>query len=834
MSNVFANEYKKYVSAGKVVIPLFGKAPKLSGWNNYQFSAPSEAIYTSWETGTSGTNIGILLGKCNNLVAVDIDDAYPDEERLIMAVLPPTPAVRFGKKGRQMFYRYTPAVEKKVKFEDGKRCIVEILTNGQQSVLAPSIHPDTGKPYSWEGNPLYELFDELPALPDNFVEVLERVLGLQASGNKGAKATTGGNGKITANRHDFLIGEVGKLSREVVSNSMSFSKAMSRLSEAFARIDNSDGEQSLEYFQEELCKLIISDQEDAGKKLPALWLENSEDYSSLIAKYGLDTLSRRMLVSDFCKLVDETDKEINGRWEDNSHRVRRLVAIIFEEGFDESEVETLCTYIAGKRHSDSKLSSNYKKYLMKWYSELAYVDERSVAKGLLDYLEKHDILIRIIKDRGNAIYLYNPKTLTWEPSEETAKAAMYAYTEKWEGGKYKEGAGFDTIRKRAIEYAMTDPDHKGYLKESFQPRKGFNAKNGFVNEAMELEPHSEKNNALYVSPYNYNPSNTNCPKITETFRRVLAGDFESTWYNIRKYLKLSLMGNGISTQRALVLFGKARTGKSTISKLIEGLFAGGVTNVPADKLGEKFTNTPLEKSYINSFGDQQEVNEVSGNSWTSILGGEEIQVEYKGVDPHKIKPTCGFLMCTNNYFAFKASKTDATAATRRLLPVTFKDRSDSCEFVTKDSATLANELLEEEGEGFLNLILSTDLGENNNEFKTTGDHKAYIEACMKNSDQLYRYLTSSKNIRKTPVSLEATVTLDEFYKDYEDYTIDNGGYRHKLSLEEFSNRLEKYTTRFEYRFTRGGISGIRICKDGSEASEDEKLRVVQGRDKDFY
>ena len=98
--------------------------------------------------------IGVLCGHVD-LVAVDVDTDEPKVLQKLTALLPPHCPRKRGAKGLTFFVR--AKVDKKfrlavaLKFEGGKCRVqhVEVLTHGQYTVLPPSIHPDTRKPYEW-------------------------------------------------------------------------------------------------------------------------------------------------------------------------------------------------------------------------------------------------------------------------------------------------------------------------------------------------------------------------------------------------------------------------------------------------------------------------------------------------------------------------------------------------------------------------------------------------------------------------------------------------------------------------------------------------------------
>jgi hypothetical protein len=55
---------------------------------------------------------------------------------------------------------------------------VQVLSDGTQTVLPPSVHPDTKRPYVWAGR--FSLYDvrpsDLPELPEDYIERIEAIL----------------------------------------------------------------------------------------------------------------------------------------------------------------------------------------------------------------------------------------------------------------------------------------------------------------------------------------------------------------------------------------------------------------------------------------------------------------------------------------------------------------------------------------------------------------------------------------------------------------------------------------------------------------------------------
>src|SRR5262249_8709225 len=75
-----------------------------------------------------------------------------DQDALIeplRVVLPPVVVAKRGRKGLTVFYRCEEQLQKRNYRTADKDGLGDFLGHGSQTVLPPSIHPDTGKPYEW-------------------------------------------------------------------------------------------------------------------------------------------------------------------------------------------------------------------------------------------------------------------------------------------------------------------------------------------------------------------------------------------------------------------------------------------------------------------------------------------------------------------------------------------------------------------------------------------------------------------------------------------------------------------------------------------------------------
>ena len=127
-----------------------------------------------------GPGLGLACGY-RRLIEADIDTDDDNLQTLIARFLPKTPVQKRGAKGYGLFYQYeTDEVPSfSLNAADGSR-LIDILGHGRQTVIPPTIHPETGKPYEWTGRGKESVFSvpvsSLPLLTKAQLDALEEAL----------------------------------------------------------------------------------------------------------------------------------------------------------------------------------------------------------------------------------------------------------------------------------------------------------------------------------------------------------------------------------------------------------------------------------------------------------------------------------------------------------------------------------------------------------------------------------------------------------------------------------------------------------------------------------
>lgn len=122
--------------------------------------------------------VGLRCGKQADgtyIVALDWDSE--DAAIVAMETFPPSTVTKEGQRGFTGFYRSSKPVESE-DFSIGGRAAMQVLSDGRQPVLPPTIHADTRQPYRWTDDfTLYDVCPEdLPELPEDYLERIKAIL----------------------------------------------------------------------------------------------------------------------------------------------------------------------------------------------------------------------------------------------------------------------------------------------------------------------------------------------------------------------------------------------------------------------------------------------------------------------------------------------------------------------------------------------------------------------------------------------------------------------------------------------------------------------------------
>jgi hypothetical protein len=123
-----------------------------------------------------GAGIGVRLGLQRGglyLIALDWDD---DVLSGVAMSRFPSPVCKVGRRGHTAFFTSRTDIAPK-NFKIGGACRLQVLSTGQQTVLPPTVHPDTKEPYWWLDDWTFEnvKIENLPQLPSDYLEMIAKI-----------------------------------------------------------------------------------------------------------------------------------------------------------------------------------------------------------------------------------------------------------------------------------------------------------------------------------------------------------------------------------------------------------------------------------------------------------------------------------------------------------------------------------------------------------------------------------------------------------------------------------------------------------------------------------
>ncbi|WP_158672272.1 bifunctional DNA primase/polymerase [Bradyrhizobium guangdongense] len=178
--SAFATTAPALLAAGFSPIPIMpnsklpGTDSPMKNWHGWRRKVPPPNVIAGWSR-YPDCGIGVCLGR--DLICIDID--FEPAMDALLAMLPHSNVQKKGRKGISLFYRGNTDAIRSRNFRTPERVgLVDLLAEGKQTVLPPSIHPDTGEPYYWwtDDTLLDVRLDQLTELPDDIAERIGEAL----------------------------------------------------------------------------------------------------------------------------------------------------------------------------------------------------------------------------------------------------------------------------------------------------------------------------------------------------------------------------------------------------------------------------------------------------------------------------------------------------------------------------------------------------------------------------------------------------------------------------------------------------------------------------------
>lgn len=641
---IFAENAPKYWAAGLPVFPLLRgmKVPAISGWQVLGDSMPTLEKQQEWLTNFPDGNIGLATGAAAGLVAIDIDRDDPEIVDALMKILPVSPWVRVGAKGKMLIYRFNGEQNSNIRDSDGKM-IVEIKSKGTQIVLPPSIHPDTGREYV-ENASLIEIKAAAVDLPKDFAKLVKT-----AMAGIGIEVSVAGKHKIASYvpagaRDNAMTYHAGLLARAIMRGERTLVQALGEIEEWVKTFTEKvvGDDVSIEKAQSKIVEFLVKDV--AGERrqaLPPNWDEGlaEDDKKALGLSFTEDDEQwpadkiLGYLQAEFERFAD--DKRASGR----VNAVQVALDRIARAGPTISALEEgmILKFIASQSAGAMGLPDLKRQLSMLRRGDIEGDNHKELAQATVGWLERFG---EVRYDAGQF----------WQ----------------WRGAFWASIGDFEILKIIAQEFgdypgARKQSDHSGVLKVmrsiASKPLRqvmshGMNLANGFLNEDLVLEPHQPDHGMTYILPYRYLPELTGHSPMFNQYLVDSWGDdpdFGDKLACLQEAMGATLFSRATSYQRAICLFGQSGSGKSRLTAIMRGLLPpSSVSSIPPHEWRDKFLPAGMFGKVLNFAGELSESKNIPGDIFKQIIEGEEISGQHKNQQPFTFRPLCAQWFSSNH------------------------------------------------------------------------------------------------------------------------------------------------------------------------------------------
>lgn len=637
---IFAQTAPAYYAKGIPVIPLHRKEkrPVPLDWSRFHDMPVEPETQEAWINGTPDGNIGIVLGKQSGVVMMDIDTEDQALISLIQGLLPKSPWIRIGQKGMVLAFRYTGMRTFRIKNVSGES-ICELLSERTQCVLPPSIHPKTQQPYKANCE-LLSVIDNLPSLEPQIEAILRGAL--EAAG---VKLSHSGWTRVTdyvssGSRDVSMTEKAGLFAYAVMRGERSLKEAIGMLrSYQTEFIENVAGDEvDVDKHIDNMIKFLHRDVFDKNKALPEGWDEglSAEDKEKL----GLQ-FDKEHEEWSFEEMRDYLRDEFERHPEQSTGRSRAVDYILDRigrsNGLNRLEEDRLMQYMVDTAGLDLRISSLRNRL-------------RDLRAGDLDGTDHSQIAEAVIKDLEQLYELRYHNNMIW----------------KWTGSHWEVLDEREIKARISSDYgqlpaAKKANDHKGIL-ETIKVRlgrgiktldvKGVNFANGFLTEELVLMPHSTDYGMTYTLPFRYLVDSVGASPM---FFQMLEDcwshdpDYQQKVDALQEALCVTLFGMGPRFQRAILLKGVAKSGKSQLLTIALSLVPDNAKSfVPPNEWADRFMPTQMNEKLINVCGELSETKKIDGQRFKDIIDGAEMSGQHKGRDIFNFRPMCTHWFASNH------------------------------------------------------------------------------------------------------------------------------------------------------------------------------------------
>ncbi|MFB1082488.1 phage/plasmid primase, P4 family [Jeotgalibacillus sp. JSM ZJ347] len=316
-----------------------------------------------------------------------------------------------------------------------------------------------------------------------------------------------------------------------------------------------------------------------------------------------------------------------------------------------------------------------------------------------------------------------------------------------------------------------------YLGDLFDV-KSLNGNINFINGMYhvlegEFRPHpSELKTALQLN-VSYD-ADAECPQFEAFLRSVLN---EKDIPIIQEMIGYLLTASN-KAEKAFILYGPGRNGKSTIIKIIEQILGSEyVSNVSMQDLSKRFSIANLHGKLLNTFADLPAKPFEDTSLFKILVSGDGVQAENKFQQPFKFNNTARLLFSCNELPLNYVDRSEGFFRRLQLIPLTKKIPENQI-----DPHLFEKLLTEKAGIVIWALRGLKRLVENNYQFSRSDSTDNLLKDYKKNTNNVIWFVEDY-----CKMSYEAKITGQQLFKAYESKCIAEG--KQAISKKKFNQSL---------------------------------------------
>jgi P4 family phage/plasmid primase-like protien len=761
MSNtIFKDFAPAYWAAGVPVIPLYvrNKRPAIESWQAFADCMPGVEQQRDWLSRYPSGNMGLPLGKQSGLVAIDIDTDDTEIIDIVKSVCGPSPWCRVGRKGMVMVYRFNGHKTARIKNAEGQT-LVELLSSRTQVVLPPSIHPDTGEPYTANVD-LLELIvgKKIPTLPTNIEMALREAL--QDHGVK--LSTTGYSGFAdftpAGSRDTKMTAFAGVLARDVTRGTLKLVEAFHQMDAWWENFQERvvGDEVDLTKGRSKICEFIFRDVNGKKRPLPKGWDDGltEEDKQKLGLYFDADAEEwdveqiKGFMLAEF----ERHDRDSHGRRE-VIHQV--LAKIHRSPSLTTLDVDHILSWIS-KTTPHNSVPSLRKQLKELNQGELLGLDHTEVARAVLTEMNQY-----------GEMRFHQEKFWQWGGSHWEVRTATDILT--FIAEHY--GSGLAATKRQS--------DHKGImsvmaalaakpLRLTNTRTEGVNFANGYLDSDGNLIEHDMRFGSTYTLPYRYMPELAGRAARFEAYLHQCWGgdkDYEEKLKALQEAICVTIFGLGPLFQRAILLYGVPHSGKSVLLEIVESLLPEEAKAVVSpSEWADKFLPEMMAGKLLNIAGELSGDKYIDGERFKKIIVGEPMTVQRKNGQPYEMRPNCCHWFGSNH---LPRTRDKSAAFNRRWLILTFNRPCPDDQI----DRNLALKIVAEERESIVAWAIEALPRLNaRNTYTLPQSHQFLVKEMARNNNSVRFFMTESGMARVVPAGSEgkttAAISEDTLYRAY--------------------------------------------------------------------